>query len=171
MDTTVVAGEYRNDTSAPLMTIADLSSVFMTADVPETQVRLVQAGTDIEVTLAAYPGETFHAKVSRVADAVDPQTRTVKVRSVVPNPHERLRPEMFGQIHYAANFQTVPVIPITAVIHDDDRTQVFREDGRGRFRAVPVVLGTKTRDTVAVTRGIQAGDRVVVDGAMLLQRR
>ena len=171
LDLTVVAGEYRNDTSAPLMTIADLSTVFMTADVPETQIRLVHVGTDVDVMLSAYPGETFHAKVSRVADTVDSQTRTIKVRSVVNNPGGRLRPEMFGEIHYAAQFETLPVVPATAIVRDDERTQVYREEGRGHFRPVPVVLGNKSGDTVAITRGLQPGDRVVVDGGMLLVRR
>jgi membrane fusion protein, heavy metal efflux system len=171
LDLTVVAGEYRNDTSAPLMTIADLSTVFMAADVPETQIRLVHVGTDVDVMLSAYPGETFHAKVSRVADTVDPQTRTIKVRSIVSNPGGRLRPEMFGEIHYAAQFETLPVVPATAIVRDDERTQVYREEGRGHFRPVPVVLGNKSGDTVAVTRGLQPGDRVVVDGGMLLGRR
>ena len=171
LDLTVVAGEYRTDTTAPLMTIADLSSVFMTADVPETQIRLIQTGAAIDVTLSAYPNETFHAKVSRVADTVDPQTRTIKVRATVPNPDGRLRPEMFGQIHYAADFQMLPVVPASAVVRDDERTVVYQEEGRGHFRPVSVVLGNKTADKVAVMKGLQPGDRVVVDGAMLLLRR
>jgi cobalt-zinc-cadmium efflux system membrane fusion protein len=170
LDLTVVAGEYRTDTTIALMTIADLSSVFMAADVPETEIRLIRPGIDVEVTLAAYPDETFHATVSRVADTVDPQTRTIKVRSTMSNPNGRLRPEMFGQIQYAADFQLLPVIPTSAIIHDDERTQVFVEEGRGRFRPVPVVLGNKNGEVVAVTRGLKPGDRVVVDGAMLLVR-
>jgi membrane fusion protein, heavy metal efflux system len=170
LDLTVVAGEYRSDTTAPLMTIADLSSVFMAADVPETEIRLIRPGIDVGVTLAAYPGEAFHATVSRVADTVDPQTRTIKVRSTMSNPNGRLRPEMFGQIQYAADFQLLPVVPTSAIIHDDERTQVFVEEGRGRFRPVPVVLGNKNGGVVAVTRGLKPGDRVVVDGAMLLVR-
>ncbi len=171
LEMTVVAGEYRTDTSAPLMTIADLSSVFMTADVPETQIRLVKEGTDVEVVLSAYPGETFHAKVSRIADTVDPQTRTIRVRSSLSNPTGRLRPEMFGQIRYAANFSELPIIPVSAVVRDEEHTSVYREDGRGHFRAVPVVLGTRSGDSVAVIRGVHAGDRIVVDGVMLLTRR
>jgi cobalt-zinc-cadmium efflux system membrane fusion protein len=171
LDLTVVAGEYRNDTSAPLMTIADLSSVFVTADVPETQIRLVREGTDVDVSLAAYPDETFHAKVSRIADTVDSQTRTIKVRSTLPNPRGRFRPDMFGQIHYSADFKDLPVVPTSAVVRDEDRTQVYQEEGPGRFRGIPVVLGTRTGDRVAVVQGVQAGDRIVVDGAMLLVRR
>ena len=171
LDLTVVAGEYRNDTTSPLMTIADLNSVFMTADVPETQIRLVKEGTDVDVMLAAYPGEEFKAKVSRIADTVDPQTRTIRVRSIVANPGGRLRPEMFGQIHYASDFRELPVIPASAVVREEERTSVYRENGRGHFQSVPVVLGTRTGDSIAVTSGISPGDRIVTDGAMLLNRR
>ena len=171
LDLTVVAGEYRTDTSASMMTIADLSSVYITADVPETQIRLVREGTGVDVVLTAYPGETFHAKVSRIADTVDPQTRTIKVRSSLANPSGRFRPEMFGQIHYAADFKDMPVIPPSAIVRDEERTQVYREEGRGHFRGVPIVLGARIGDSVAVIRGVQPGDRVVVDGAMLLVRR
>jgi cobalt-zinc-cadmium efflux system membrane fusion protein len=171
LEITVVAGEYRTDTSAPLMTIADLSSIFMSADVPETQIRLVRERADVDVTLTAYPGETFHAKVTRIADTVDAQTRTIKMRSILANPGGRLRPEMFGQIHCASGVSDQPVVPASAVVRDEDRTQVFREEGRGRFLPVPVVLGTRVGDNIAVARGLQAGDRIVVDGAMLLVRR
>jgi cobalt-zinc-cadmium efflux system membrane fusion protein len=171
LEMTVVAGEYRTDTSVPLMTIADLSSVFMTADVPETQIRLVKEGTDVDVMLSAYPGEMFHAKVSRIADTVDPQTRTIRVRSSMSNPSGRLRPEMFGQIRYATNFSELPIVPASAVVRDEERSSVYREDGRGHFRAVAVVLGTRSGDSVAVVRGVQSGDRIVVDGVMLLTRR
>src|SRR5262249_30967349 len=106
-----------------------------------------------------------------IADTVDPQTRTIKVRSAVSNPDGRLRPEMFGQIHYAADFQLLPVIPASAIVHDDNLTQVYREQGRRHFRPVSVVLGNKIGDAVAVTRGLHSGDRIVVDGVMLLERR
>jgi membrane fusion protein, heavy metal efflux system len=171
LDMTVVAGEYRNDTSAPLMTIADLSRLFMTADVPETQIRLVKERTDIDVKLSAYPGETFHATVTRIADTVDPQTRTVRVRSAIRNPDGRLRPEMFGQIHYAADFRDLPIVPVSAIVRDEERVSVYREEGRGRFRAVSVRLGPRSGDRVAVVDGVEAGDRIVVDGVMLLTRR
>jgi membrane fusion protein, heavy metal efflux system len=171
METTIVAGEYRNDTSAPLMTIADLSSVFMTADVPETQIRLIQPGTDVDVTLTAYPGDAFHAKVARIADSVDPQTRTIRVRSILANPESRFRPDMFGQIRYAADFRDLPVVPVAAIVRDEERTLLYREEARGQFRAVPVQIGTRTGDQVAVVQGLQPGERIVVDGVMLLTRR
>src|SRR5262249_13360607 len=105
LEISVAAGEYRNDTTAPVMTIADLSTVFMTGGVPESQIRLIQPGEQIEIRLSAYPGETFRGQVKRIGDTVDPQTRTVKVRAELPNPAGRLRPEMFGEIRHKKGFR------------------------------------------------------------------
>ncbi len=100
LEMSVTAGEYRNDTTAPVMTIADLSTVWGRSDVPESAIRFIQPGEPIDVQLTAYPGETFHGRVTRIADTVDPQTRTIKVRAEMSNAHERLRPEMFGTIRH-----------------------------------------------------------------------
>ena len=74
LDLTVAAGEYRNDTSAPVMTIADLSTVYISADVPETSIRMVHVGQQVSIKLDAYPDEKVVARVARVGDAVDPTT-------------------------------------------------------------------------------------------------
>ena len=76
LETSVVSGEYRNDTNAALMTIADLSSVWVSADVAESNIRFIQLQEKVEISLVAYPGETFDGRVSRIADTVNPQTRT-----------------------------------------------------------------------------------------------
>src|SRR5438874_8765869 len=121
LDISVAAGEYRNDTSAPVMTIADLSTVFMAADVPENQIRLIQPGEQIEITLSAYPGETFRGQVKRIGDTVDPQTRTIKVRAELQNPAGRLRPEMFGEIRHKQGLRETPVVPAGAIVQGDQR--------------------------------------------------
>ena len=86
LDLSVVPGEFRNDTNAPLMTIADLSTVWVTSQVPESYIRFVQVGERVEVSLVAYPGEVFDGRVARVADVVDPQTRTIKVHAELAEP-------------------------------------------------------------------------------------
>ena len=85
LELSVVPGEFRNDTSASVMTIADLSTVWVTSQVPESYIRFVQVGEHVEINLVAYPGETFQGRVSRIADTVDPQTRTVKVQAEMDN--------------------------------------------------------------------------------------
>ncbi|MBL8216740.1 MAG: efflux RND transporter periplasmic adaptor subunit [Bryobacterales bacterium] len=165
----VVAGEYRNDLSAPVLTIADLSSVWVSAEVPESSIRLVKPGEIFDLSLAAYPGEVFHSRVARMADAVDPQTRTLKVWAELGNQGGKLRPEMFGEVRHIESYHDVPVVPARAVIQTQGKTVVYRERGPGKFEETAVEAGRRSGDLLPVTRGLQAGDRVVVDGAMLLR--
>jgi cobalt-zinc-cadmium efflux system membrane fusion protein len=78
LEIAVAPGEYRNDTNASLMTIADLKTVWITSNVPESRIRLIQVGERVDIELAAYPGEVFRGQVKRIADTVDPETRTIK---------------------------------------------------------------------------------------------
>jgi cobalt-zinc-cadmium efflux system membrane fusion protein len=169
LDIAVSAGEYRNDTSAPLMSIADLSSVFMAADVPESQIRLVTVGETVKIRLSAYPAEEFSGTVARIADVVDPQTRTIKVRAALRNPQGRLRPEMFGEIRHEETFRKVPVLPASAIVQTDKQSVVYREKGQGVYEPVAITFGKQDGDRVPVLSGIVEGDRVVVDGGMLLK--
>ena len=168
LEMSVTAGEYRNDTTAPVMTIADLSTVWVASDVAESAIRFIQPGEPIDVQLTAYPGETFHGRVTRIADTVDPQTRTIKVRAEMSNPHERLRPEMFGTIRHTDAIRILPVVPVGAVVQGNGKSSVWVEQGTGRFRPVEVRTGERYGDVLPVLSGLSAGTRVVVDGAMLL---
>lgn len=166
---TAVAGEYRNDLGASLLTIADLSTVWVAADVPESSIRLVQVGERFDVTLSAFPGEVLSSRVARIADNVDPQTRTIKVWAELSNPSGRLRPEMFGEVRHIESVHKVAAVPASAVIQSQRSSIVYRETERGKFQQVEVELGKRTGDLIPVLKGIHAGDRVVVDGAMLLR--
>lgn len=169
LEVAVAAGEYRNDTSAPLMTVADLSTVYVTADVPESSIRLIKAGEVIEVRLSAWPADVFKAKVARIADTVNPATRTIRVMAQLPNPAGRLRPDMFGEIRHEETFRVVPVVPQGAIVQKQNDNIVWRERSTGVFEAVSVVTGKTRNGRVPVTSGLRSGDRIVVDGAMLLQ--
>jgi len=116
LEMSVAAGEYKNDTNTPVMTIADLSTVWMSASVPETRIRYIDVGEAVYAEFSAYPGEVFRARVMRIADTVDAQTRTIKVDAEIPNPAGRLRPAMFGQIHHVHDPVPKPSVPVAAVI-------------------------------------------------------
>jgi cobalt-zinc-cadmium efflux system membrane fusion protein len=169
LDITVSPGEYRNDTSAALMTIADLSTVWMVSDIPESSIRQIKGGEPIEIELSAYPGETLQARVARIADTVDAQTRTVRVWAEMKNPNGRFRPEMFGRIRHSETVRLVPVVPVGAVIQGNGRTTVLLERSSGVFQPVEVEIGERHGDQIPVLKGLKPGDRVVVDGAMLLK--
>ena len=171
LDLSVVNGEYRNDLSAPLITIADLSNVWVTSDVPETAIRLVKTGESVQITLDSFPGETFRGRVTLIGDVVDPQSRTIKVRAEMVNPEGRLKPEMFGTIQLAEQTEVRPTVPPAAVISAEGQTLVWRETGTGVFLRTPVTTGVQTNDRIAILAGLTPADRVVVDGVMLLQSK
>ena len=169
LELTVAANEYRNDTNASLMTIGDLSRVWVSSDVPETYIRFVQIGEPVDLELQAYPGKIFRAKVKRIADTVDPVTRTIKVNAELANQGGQLRPEMFGRIRHVESMHKMPVVPLSAIMQGDGQNYVFRQTGKGTFEKVSVELGSRLPDRVSIVKGLQAGDMVVVDGVMLLK--
>jgi len=171
LEINVAPGEYRTDTAAPLMTVADLTTIWMISEVPEPSIRLIHAGDRVAISLVAYPDETFSGRVARIADVLDPQTRTVKVYVEMANPDGRLRPEMFGSMRHAGAPRTLPVVPPSAIVQEFGRATVFVERSSGAFERRAVTLAARTGDVVPVLDGLAAGDRIIVDGAVLLKER
>jgi cobalt-zinc-cadmium efflux system membrane fusion protein len=169
MEIAVAAGEYRTDTSTPLLTIADLGSVWVAADVPESSIRLIQIGEAVRVELAAYPGEVMRGRVMRIADTVDSQTRTIKVQTELDNRGGRLRPEMFARIRHSHGSCATLVVPAGAILHGAVGTFVFVERGKAEFQQVPVKVGETRAGLVAILAGLDAQQRVVVEGGSLLR--
>ncbi len=169
IEISVVDGETHNDSAAPLLTIADLSRVWVSSDVPESEIRYCHVGGLVTLELIAYPGETFSARVKRIADTVDPETRTVEVTAVLDNKDGRLRPEMFGRVHYADATAPTLWIPESAVVQANGENYVFVEQGTGRFQPTKVALGKRHENGFVVTGGIKDGARVVTQGAVYLK--
>ncbi len=170
MEIAVASGEYRNDTAANLMTIADLSTVWITSNVPEASIRLVQVGEPVLISLSAFPGESFTGRVTRIAGTVDAETRTVKVHAELPNPRGRFLPEMFGNIVHSHGTRVVPVVPAGAVVQSEQGPIVYQERSPGVFEKVKVVVEDPRDGFVPILGGLTGGERVVVDGAVLLGR-
>lgn len=168
LEMNVVPGEYRNDTSAALITIADLSTVWVAAQVPESSIRWINQGEHVHIELAAYPGEVFEGRVRRVADTVDPLTRAVEVQTELDNRSGRFRPEMFARIRHSHGSRTLPVVPAGALVRAEGSAWVFIERARGQFERVRVETGEAMGPMVPIFSGIEAGATVVVDGAILL---
>jgi len=137
--------------------------------VPETSIRQIQVGERLDVEFAAYPGETFRGQVTQIADVVDPQTRTIKVRAELANGQGRLRPEMFGRIRHSEGTETLPVIPMAAVLQEEGQNVVWRQVSPGSFQRITIQTGARIADQIAVTSGLGEGDVVVIGGVMLLK--
>ena len=169
MEVTVVEGEFRNEINAPLVTISDLSHVWATSEVPESLIRHCKVGGVASLELIAYPKEIFHARVTRIADTVNSETRTIKVSAELENPGGRLRPEMFGQVHYAAGTMPMPWVPESALVRVEGKDFVFVELEQGKFLATPVELGSPHEGGFPIVSGVKSGDRVVTQGAVYLK--
>lgn len=158
-------------TGANLFKIINLSSVWIDANVFEKDLERVRLGQAVKVTISAFPESSFYGRVTLVSSVVDPDTRTVKVRTEVPNRDGRLKPDMFANVEIiTASRQTAISIPLSAVLDDGGKSVVFVADGKD-YKKTEVALGLKSDDRVEITSGLKVGDKVVVKGNYLLMEQ
>lgn len=168
IDLSVAPGQYWNDPTAAMMTVADLNTVWVTASVPEKDIALVSTGQAANVVLAAYPGQVLKGNVLFVSDVLDPTTRRTKVSIAFKNPDMRLRPGMFANVTFLAPAESFPVVPTSALVLKDNETQVFVETAPWTFEARDVDIAFQQGGEAVLNGGIKAGDRVVTKGGVLL---
>ncbi len=158
------------ETTEHLFTVADLSDVWIVANVPEKDVRLIKASHDVEIRLTAYPHDLFHGRITYVGDVLDPATRTMKLRVTAPNPGGKLKPEMFATVRvYADPEPHVLAVPLSAVLRDGGNPIIFVQLQPGRFEARTVALGEENGEAVKVLSGLREGESVVTAGAFALK--
>lgn len=160
----------QSDTPVNLFVIGDLSTMWVVADVYEPDVAKVRLGQAVTVTLPCCRGERYEGPVTYISDSVDPQTRTVKVRALVPNRGRALKNEMFVNVAITTGTATVLVIPQSAVHRVDRRPFVLVEKATGEYEQRPVTLGADLDGVVEVLDGVTPADRVVSDGSILLKK-
>jgi cobalt-zinc-cadmium efflux system membrane fusion protein len=168
IDLQVARGAFLNDPTAAIMTIANLGTVWVTANVPEKDTALVATGQDVDVVFSAYPGEVFAGKVLFISDVLDPDTRRTKIRIVFDNPDMKLKPNMFADATFLAPRQMMQVVPTQALVLKNETDRVFVEVAPWTFEPRPVEVGFQQGDQAVVERGLKAGERIVVKGGVLL---
>lgn len=163
--------EVRSDAAGqPLFVISSPDQLWLQLDVNEADIARFTPGSDLTVRAQSVPGGAFPAKVTHVADFIDPVTRTVKVRASVPNPQRQLRAEMFVTAELTGPAVSGLYVPTRAVFLNDSRYFLFIDKGRNRFERREVTVGQDTGGTLPVLSGIQTGERVVTDGSLYLQQ-
>lgn len=161
-------GAFLNDLTASIMTVDDLSHVWVTANVPEKDLSFVAKGQDVDVTLPAYPGEVFHGKVDIVSEVLEPDTRRNKVRIVFENPEGKLKPNMFATVTFLTPPAQKLVVPTSALLMNNDTTTVLVETAPWTFARRVVEPGPEQDDMAPIRQGLQAGERIVIRGGVLL---
>ena len=160
--------KQRVTTETVLYTIADLSTVWVIADVFEYEAGGVRVDMPATLTLAGLPGRTFHGRVSYILPQVDPMTRTLKVRIQFDNPGLVLKPDMYGDVElYAAGTRRLTV-PRDAVLDSGLKQIVFIDRGDGRFEPRNVKTGRQVGDRIEILSGLAAGERIVTSGNFLI---
>ena len=171
LDVGAAPGEFSQalSASAPLATVADITTVWAVGDIYEKDLSVAKSGEQAQVTLNAYPGQTWTGHVSVVSAAVDPTTRTLRVRVVLPNTDTRIKPAMFGAIRLVRSSAQGILVPSSAVVREGNDSYVFVSQGNGRFVRRSVRLGRTVDGTVEVVSGVNEGETIVSEGALFLR--
>lgn len=151
-----------------LYEVADLSTVWISADIYESEVAAVTLNQTASATFAAYPGETFRGTVSYVYPTLNAEARTVRVRLELPNPGLKLKPGMYGNVTVQMDAVNTLVVPKEAVLDTGLRQLVYLDRGQGRYEPALVKLGRRSQDDVEVLEGLKEGDRIVTSANFLL---
>jgi cobalt-zinc-cadmium efflux system membrane fusion protein len=164
----VAAGNMINDPTQPLMTIADLSTVWVTALVAEKDVAAVAKNQEAQVTLSAYPDRVLRGKVLFVSDVIEPDSRRGKIRIAFANGDYALKPNMFATVVLSGAERSLVVLPSSALLMNNDRTSVFVATAPWTFERRDVEAELEEGSSVAIRSGVTAGEQVLVKGGILL---
>ena len=169
----VEVGQYVGPGTA-LVTLTDLSELYINFTVPEKDAAQVHPGQAVELSVDAYPGQSFDAKIAVIEPQISPDTRTIKMQAVMENPDGKLLPGMFANVHVVlpalSGVVTVPETAVDYTLYGDSVYVVSAEgkDAQGKeqlvAKRVPVKAGERFADRVVILSGVKAGDRVVALG-------
>jgi cobalt-zinc-cadmium efflux system membrane fusion protein len=168
-----VPGQYSGGTAVELFTVGSLDPVWAFADVFEQDLPRIRIGAPVQVKVVAWPDRTFSGQVEWISSALDPASRTARVRCALHNPARELLPEMYATLSVATPSRKALAIPRSAIVHAGDERVVFvqsgeTENGLLKFQRRRVVLEDAENDPVPVKSGLSPGEGVVVSGALLL---
>lgn len=164
----VLDGKYVTE-GENLYKIADLSTVWMLAEVYEYELPWVRPGQRVEITSLSSPGDASHGTVSFIDPVVNPNSRTVRIRADIPNPKRKLKPQMFVNAKLVASLgEKVLAVPKSAVLDTGLRQLVYVDQGNGVYEGREVTLGSEAAGYYPVTKGLGPGERIVVAGNFLI---
>lgn len=170
LDRKVTIGQIVQPAEVAFM-VADLSNVWVIADVPEESSGKLHKGMEVIVKIPALPDEEIHGKLSYVSPIVDPATRTVQVRMDLPNPHGIFKPAMLAGMTFIDASERKDTIPATAVVREENKDYVFVQIEPTKFMLREVSLGLESGDKRVLESGVSPGEKIVLDGAFHLNNQ
>lgn len=171
-DRQVGLGQYiQAGASTPVYTIGDLSTLWLIANVRESDAPLMRVGDPVEVRVLALPGQVFGARLTYIAPAVDPNTRRVAVRAEVENTGDALKPEMFASFSIITGGESAaPAVPEGAVVYEGDQARVWVAQGDGKIALRQVRTGRVAGGMVEIVAGLEPEENVVTSGSLFIDR-
>ena len=164
------SGGYLN-TGDSLGIVADLSSLWFLGNVFESDLPKLKIGQQVDMQVMGSKLDHHEGKISFISPTFDPQTHAVVIRVDLPNPKGELKPDMFAKAHVSVGMAKLPVVPRVAVVQDGAQSFLVVKKSDGQFQRVAVnAVPANDNDHLAITSGVQAGDQVVIDGGVLVDR-
>ena len=148
--------------------IANLSEVWLIADVPEESAGDLRAGKSVRAEILAFPGEVVTGRLAFVSPIVSPDTRTVRIRMNLPNPHGRYKPDMLATVSLTDATQKKLVVPSSAVVREDNKNYVFVQKTPSEFRLQEVALGADLENRHEIASGLDSAEKIALTGAFHL---
>lgn len=157
------------ETTNGIATVANLDTIWVTGDLFEHDLGAVHLHQPVDILFSAYSDETLHGTIANIGDSLDPSTHAVKVRVVLANPGHRLKPAMFATLRVAQPPTSLILVPLAAVLHEGDSTDVYVPSADGKYGLRQVKTGATRGNQIEVVSGLHDGDRVVTEGAAFLR--
>lgn len=164
----LVTGDYLNTEAEALVKIAELSRVYVAAQVKEKDIRFVHLGDEVNLEVTAYPGRKIKGKVGHIAEILDEESRSIQVLIECENPDAALKPEMYAKISFKARPVNALFVPEKAVLQQNDSSFVFLQTGKGHFVRKTVETGGLHQGKRMIMKGLNVGDVLVAAGAFYL---
>lgn len=159
--------QIRTDNNTNIFTISDLKTVWIWANVHESDMAKVKEGDQVTVKTIAYPDNTYRGFIKKIGTMLDPASRVIRVRTELENENGELKPEMFATVVITSKTKDeVLSVPQKSVVLENNQYYVMREVGTNSFEKILITIGKKFSDFAEVTNGLQAGDRVIVEGSL-----
>jgi cobalt-zinc-cadmium efflux system membrane fusion protein len=154
---------------APLFVVSDPSRLWLWLDVTETQLPLIKSGQELKILSKAFPDQVFKGRLEVIGNSLDPTTRTVRARGSVENASKLLKAELYVTVEIPDAVPMSLQVPSKAVFLRENQYYVFLETGAGQYQRQPVRIGSERDGKVVVLAGLKSGQRLVVEGCLLLQ--
>lgn len=168
VQTNMVIGQYVKNDAEPLAIVAELSKVWVVAQVKERNIGAIHEDDKVEIRTDANPEQIITGTISHISELLDEETRSVQVLIVCDNMDRRLKPGMFANVHFINSPKESVVIASTALLQNEDQSYVFRQEGKGKYVKCPVEAVTAGPHEVLITHGLKTGDVIVSEGGIYL---